>query len=72
MSSTSLQKLFEQVLEGRSNAAVRKKSPAVSAKGLQEMENAYAEALGDGADAKTLAALWEEIRRCKNEACQVT
>lgn len=68
MSSTSLQKLFEQVLESRTDAAVRKKSLSVSARELQEMETAYAEALGDGADAQTLASLWEEILRCKNEA----
>jgi hypothetical protein len=37
---------------------------------LQELETAYAEALGDGADAQTLAALWKEIRRCKSETGQ--
>jgi hypothetical protein len=70
MRSKSLQKLFEQVLEGRSDAAVKKASLSVTSTEVQEMENAYAEALGDGADAQTLAALWKEIRRCKNEASE--
>lgn len=56
------------MLEDSSDAAHRKKSNAVSTTELQEMETAYAEALGDGVDAQTLAALWNEIRRCKNEA----
>lgn len=68
MRSLSLQKLFEQVLEGGSSTVAKNKSVPVSSTEVQEMETAYAEALGDGADAQTLAALWKEIRRCKNEA----
>lgn len=60
------------MLQGSSNAALRKRSLSVSPTELQEMETAYAEALGDGADAQTLAALWNEIRRCKHETKQYT
>ncbi|HWI90433.1 MAG TPA: hypothetical protein VNT20_04120 [Flavisolibacter sp.] len=70
MRSKSLQKLFEQVLEGRSHTAIEKQIFPVTSMELQELETAYAEALGDGADAQTLAALWKEIRRCKSETGQ--
>ena len=66
MRSISLQKLFEQVLEGRRDTHTRFESPSISQTELQEMETAYAEALGDGADAQTLAALWQEIKICKH------
>ncbi len=33
---------------------------------VQELEDAYAEALGDGADAGTLTALWNRIKMLNN------
>ena len=66
MRSISLQKLFEHVLEGRSDTPTRFESASISQTELQEMETAYAEALGDGADAQTLATLWQEIKKCKD------
>lgn len=72
MRSTSLQKLFEQVLNSRNNTGIKKEPLPITSRKVQEMETAYAEALGDGADAQTLAALWEEIRRCKNGVSSCT
>jgi hypothetical protein len=37
---------------------------------IHEMEDAYAEALGDETDARTLSALWQEIKILKNEICK--
>ena len=34
---------------------------------VQELEDSYAEALGDGADAQSLSLLWERIKQLSRE-----
>jgi hypothetical protein len=62
MRSATLQKLFEQVLKKEEEPVL---SQSITSRQLQIMETAYAEALGDGADAETLSRLWQDIKRCK-------
>jgi hypothetical protein len=37
---------------------------------IQELEDAYAEALGDEADASTLSSLWQRIKMLNSEIAQ--